>query len=231
MYDLEKVKRLESESNAALKTMQRLADALAGQVDLYQADGSRSEAFRKEQIQRARDEALPMIGAQHELINEIAQELHKQKPFYSSKPLMLSCQVFDDDPAKDAVIRMNVGREFEAMPVELLRLAIASAIKDQDLPVLFQGFLAANVFTNDKAKTPGELIVDLDAVDIPDQLEGLGAISQAWANIKLAEFALIDAVGARVSPHKRLQNINERDAAMKDANDFKAASLAAATGR
>jgi len=103
MYELSKIKELESKSNEALAIMKRLADTLAGRVDVYRADTSRSESFNAERVQKARDESLPAISAQNEIVNSIAKELQTQKPFYESKPLILSRQTFNDDPAKDAV--------------------------------------------------------------------------------------------------------------------------------
>lgn len=231
MYELSKVKELEAKSNEALALMRRLADALAGRVDVYQADTSRSESFNQERIQKARDEALPAISEQHKIITEIAKELQTQEPFYESKPFILSFQTFnDDDPAKDAAIRMNVGRELAAMPLALLRLAIDSAAADKDLPMFYQGFLTANA-RNNEFREAGGMEVDLDAIDVPDQLEGIAAISQAWGNMHAAEFPLVDAIGARVSPSKRLVNINDRDEALKRSNDARTAAAAATAAR
>lgn len=230
MYSLEKVKDLEGKSNEALATMQRMVDSLAAKIDGYRADSSRSDAFNNERIQKARDEALPSISAQNEIITAVNKELYVQKKFYESKPLILSLQAFNDDPAKDAGIRANVGREMAVMPISLLRLAIESAAADKNLPIFYQGYLAATGRT-EEFRQAGGMNVDLDSVDIPEQLEGLAAISQAQANVKMAEFALIDAVGARVSPYNRLNAINQRDAAARNAEANRTAAAAATAAR
>jgi hypothetical protein len=216
MYELSKVQGIEGKSSEALAIMSKLCDALAGRIDVYKADKTRSQAFNAERVQKARDEALPAISAQNEIVIKINKELYVQKKFYESKPLILSHQTFNDDPAKDAMIRFSVGQELAAVPLALLKLAIESATADKDLPMFYQGFLAATA-RNDEFRKAGGMIVDLDSVDIPEQLSGLAAISQAEANVKLAEFVMIDAIGARVSPYNRLNAINVRDEAIRSA--------------
>jgi len=211
MYNLEKVKELEAKSNAALATMGNIVNNLTARIDAYQADNSRSDAFKKEQIQRARDEAMPAFSEQNEIVTAISKEIYGQKEFYESKMLMLSQETFVDDPAKDAAIRANLGRELAAVPMELLRLAIKSAQADENLPYIYQGFLAATA-RNDEFRQAGGFEIGLDSVELPEQNLGLAAINKGLYNVKQAEFLLIDMVGARVSPYKRLNMINERDA-------------------
>lgn len=230
MYDLKKVQDLEGKSNSALTEMNKLVGALAAKIDGYRADSSRSEAFNNERIQKARDEALPVISALNEAIIVIDKELFIQNKFYESKPLILSLQTFSDNPADDAVIRSSIGRELSAMPLSLLRLAIESAAADKNLPMFYQGYLAANA-RNDEFRQAGGLDVNLDSVEVPEQLLGLAAISQARANVGLAEFALIDAIGARVSPYNRLNSINARDAAQQSADANRKAAAAATAAR
>ncbi len=232
MYNLQAVTKLEKESSTALKVMKMLVKGLTEEVDLYRLDGSRSAAFVEEQTQRLRDKAMPAISKQFNRINEIAQELQTQKPFYESKPLLLSCETFDDDPAKDAAIRMSKGRELAAAPLSLLRLYIKSAAADKDLPAFYQGYLAANARLEEFQEAGGlSLYESLDAVDVENQLLGIAAISQTWANSKEAEGPLVDAVGSRQAPHKRLHNINARDLAQKEANDNRTAATAATAAR
>jgi hypothetical protein len=230
MYEIEKVKELEGKSNSALADMQKLVDSLTAKIDAFKVDGSRSESFNAERIQKTRGEALPAISAQNEIITATEKELYAQKPFYESKPLILSLETFNNDPAKDATIRANLGRELATMPIALLRLSIESAKADKNLPFFYQGYLAATA-RNNEFRQAGGFDVGIESVDIPNQLEGLAAISQAKANVKMAEFLLIDAIAARVSPYSRLNSINARDAAAQNAAANRTAAATATASR
>lgn len=230
MYLLEEVQELEGKSNTALVEMQQLVDSLAAKIDTLKSDGSRSESYKAESIQKERDMAMPAIREQSEIINAVNKELHPQSRFWESKPLILAQQKFSAVEYQDAMIRSSVGRELAAVPLAVLTLHTDSAIADKNLPMFYQCWLAANSRSansrSDENLKIAALEVNLDLVDIPEQLQALAAISQAFVNVKTAEFCMIDAVGARVSPYNRLNAINSRDNAARHAEANRTAAAA-----
>lgn len=230
MYSLEKIQELEEKSNEALVNLQKLVDSLAAKIDALKSDGSRSESYKAESIQKERDMAMPAIREQSEIINAVNKELHPQGRFWESKPLILAQQKFSAVEYQDAMIRSSVGRELAAVPLGVLKLHVDSVIEDKNLPMFYQCWLAANSHSAEDCKLAA-LEVNLDLVDIPEQLQALAAVSQAFVNVKTAEFCMIDAIGARVSPYNRLNAINARDAAARQAEANRKITAAATSAR
>lgn len=207
MYDLEKVKKLEVKSTANLKTMQKMVNYLASKIDELHDDGTYTEAFIKEQVETERQNTLPGIEKLHETIKEVAEELKTQQAFWESTPMVLSQMSFvggsDEGRAQDALIRLAFGHELEGLSESLINLHLESAVQDQNWPLAYQCYVAAE--RKDIA------IEGLYEIDIPGQLKALLSIETAQLNVSEGEFLLRDAHGTRLVPENRLSAINIRD--------------------
>lgn len=208
MYSLQKVKELEIRSNSYLKTMQAMVSRLASQIDEIRLDASHSEAYIEEEIANLRQERIPAIEEIQKIIRAVAEELEPQKRFWESTPLVLSKFHFTggsendlEQWAQDAQIRLSVLNELSALPEFLLKLHFESALLDRDWAMLFQCFLAG--------QKKGIVFENLG--DIPDQMQSLLSIETAQLNDSEAAFLLRDAHGTRLTPERRLSDIDARD--------------------
>lgn len=210
MYDLEKVKKLEVKSTAYLKTMQKMVDRLASKIDELHDDGTHTEAFIKEQVETERQNALPGIEKLHETIKEVAEDLKTQQAFWESTPMVLSQMSFvggsdtDEGRAQDATIRLSIGHEMEGLSESLINLHFESAVQDQNWPMAYQCYCAAQ-------RKDVVIIESFHEIDIPGQLKALLSIETAQLNVSEGEFLLRDAHGTRLVPESRLSVINIRD--------------------
>ena len=208
MYPLSKLKKLEKDSNSNLSIMKKLVAQLADRLEVYNLDASHSEAWIKESIEKDRADALPGIQKIHKIIKEIAEELQVQKEFWESTPLVLSQQRFigndevrtDLEKAQDSAVRLSVNTELSGLPENLIELTFRDALQDGNFAMVYQCYLAGQ---------RKDIILNLQEIDIPNQLEALLAIENSQLNSTEAEFLLQH--GGKIQPEQRLNSINDRD--------------------
>ncbi|MGD9161958.1 MAG: hypothetical protein PVG39_26340 [Desulfobacteraceae bacterium] len=209
MYSLKKIKQLERGSNATLGTMKKLVAQLHDKLEIYDLDESHTQAWKQESIQKDMADARPGIERLYEAVKEIAEELQTQKEFWESLPLVLSLQRFvgndaptDLEKSQDVAIRLSVNTELSCLPEAAIKLHFKSAIEDKNWPMIYQAYLAGQ---------RKDIVLDLQEIDIPNQLEGLLSIEQAQINASEAEFLMRDAAGTRLAPETRLTYLNTKE--------------------
>lgn len=208
MHKLQQIKETARKQQSAFKTMQAIVEKMNKDIDAERLDKSRTPQYVNERVQMIREQRTPAVSGQYEQILAINKELQNQEKYWLLKPLVLSLFTFDEDRARDAAIRGNVGRELSAMPAKVLNLACQSAVENKDFPKLYQCYLAVHSRADETQKSG--LDIDFNAVEIPEQLQALSEIADAAVREKDAENLMVDSLGLRPSPYQRLNAANQR---------------------
>ena len=208
MYQLSKLKKLEKDSSSNLSVMKKLVAQLADRIEVHNLDASHTEAYIKEAIETERRNALPGIQKIHDIIKAIAEELKTQQEFWESLPLVLSQQRFignDDAPtdlekSQDAAIRLAVNSELSCLPENMIELTFRDALQDGNFAMIYQTYLVGQ---------RKDIVLDLQSINLPDQLQALLAIENSQLNFSEAVFLFEH--GGKIRPEQRLNSINDRD--------------------
>lgn len=201
MLKLNQIQAIHSGMKADVETMQAVLDGLNNEIVRIKSDGTRHDDWVNEKVEEARDKVLPILGETLGTFGSRFETTKSQKQFWASKPFVLSQQSFNDDPVKDATIRMVKGSEFSAMDSALLQLAADSALFDGDLPMIWQAYLAG-VARNGQ---PGWKGVDLADLEIPEQALALRLIQECEGFVMKAHDIAALASSGGLTPVRKMQ--------------------------
>ena len=205
MYAVEKLVEMKDQSNQSIKKMESALADLNAIIAAKEADKTRSREHVIAAVKAARDAALPAMAASLKTVNALAKESDSQKKFWESKTLLLSMQSFSLDKGKDAMLRMSLSAEVSHYPLVLLRLGYDNALADDDLPRLWQFYLAAMSRSAEVGFGDTVGALTLEGIMIPDQAVALAAISVCWSNQSLGEAMFSAAAALRNDPTRQLQ--------------------------
>lgn len=116
MLTTNQLKTLQDRSNAAIKTMENAIERLNSAITRHQSDATRSASYIAESIKAERDKVTPALAAELKIIQDTAKEAATQTQFWESRALLMCLQTFNDDPAKDAQIKLAWRAEFTSLP-------------------------------------------------------------------------------------------------------------------
>jgi len=196
---------LKDRSNSAVARMESNVAALNALIDKLERDPSRIREFTLDAVKEAREDVIPILAAELDRIRGFWTEAAPQQRFWESAALIMSQQVFDADPAKDATIKMGLRAEYSAMPAPLLQLAFEDAHHDGNLPLVWVIFSTGRRMIESNAALAGAVTATLDGIEIPEQAGALAAISVCQANLGHAESIAAVAAGLRLDPIRKMQ--------------------------
>ena len=196
---------LKNRSNAAVKTMESSVATLNELISKLERDVSRSREYTLGAIVEAREGTLPILSDALDRIRGFWQSAADQRRFWESAELILSQQVFDADPAKDATIKMALRAEYSGMPAPLLQLAFEDARAESDLPRLWLIFSTGRRMIESNAGLAGAITASLDGIEVPGQKEALAAIAVCQSNLAHGEMIFSTAAGLRTNPVTKMQ--------------------------
>lgn len=204
MKTADEIANLKDRSNAAVARMGGTIEKLNALIEKLENDTSRSRGYIVDAVKAERELALPLLSADVKLIRELWTEAAAQKRFWESRSLILSQQVFDADPAKDAAIKLGRRVEFAEMPVPLLQLTWEDARAEGNLAQLWLLYATGQRMTDANRDLLGVIDMTLDGVEIPGQAAALAAISVCHSNLEHAEMITAVASGLRNDPVRKL---------------------------
>ncbi len=195
---------LKDRSNTAVSVMEAEIEKLNALIDKLEKDTSRSRGYIVEAVKEAREEALPRLANELARIRAHWTEASAQQRFWDSSALILSQQVFDADPAKDATIKLSLRAEFADTPAPLLQLAYEDARFENDLPRLWLIYTAGQRQTGINPNVASSLDMSFEGVEIPGQAVALAAISACHSNLEHGEMITAVATGLRINPVRKM---------------------------
>lgn len=211
MLKVEQLKNLQDTSNTAIRTMENAVEKLNALIVRHEADTSRSQSFIIESVKSERDKMLPILVKELAIVREAAKESSGQLKFWESRSLLLSLQTFNDDPSKDAQIRLSHAAELATVPLPLLNITFENARADANLPLVYQCWRAGIGRTNE-AGFKDVVDMSIDGLDIPDQAASLAAISVCASNVGHAESIAAVASGMRQDPLRKMNVARQQQA-------------------
>lgn len=214
MLSNSQLQKNQSMSNSALLKMEAELARLNVEIAKAEADKSRSRDWVLETVKAARAKAMPVLNAEMKSIRALAKTCAEHEPFWQSKPLVLSLQKFDDDAAKNAQIRMACAGEFSRLPLPLLLLTLQNARADNNLPLVYQSWLAGMARQSEAGFT-GTGDLSLDSIELPEQAAALSAIATCAVNADDAERIFFVANGQPDDPIRRMNIGRARQAASR----------------
>lgn len=199
----------QGQSNTAIKKMEAEIDKLNVIIEQAESDKGRSRDWVLATVAAAREKTVAACGAALKTVQTLAETTGTQSKFWESKPFLLSLQTFDEDPAKDAQIRLAHAAELTNAPLPLLGLALENARFDKNLAQIFQCWRAGFARTGEAGFSD---VVNLALGDlaIPGQAIALAAISTCSSNLSYAQSMGSVAIGNRSDPTRRMQVAREQ---------------------
>lgn len=197
MMNLQSIQKVASGAKSMVASMEKIIGSLNKKIEEADADKTRSQGFKAEQIKAARDEAMPGLLADLKAIRDAAGAVEPHREFWADRALLLSRVPFDPDPAIDATLRIRYAGELVVMDAVLLSATQKNAISDRDLALTWACVMAGRVAAH------GDL-ADLSGLEIPQQSEALGLIDSLDASLAAAEMIVATASGMSMSPAQKL---------------------------
>lgn len=201
MLKLPQIQAIRGGMQSDVATLQASLDQLNATIVRIKSDDSRHDSYVADKVDEARKAALPAMGARLGTFGERLETVQAQEKYWSSKAMVLAQQTFDSDPVKDATIRQSKGAEFAAMDSALLQLVADSAIDDNNLPLIFQVYLAGFP----RHGQPGWRGIDLSEIVIPEQDAALQLIREVEGLAMRAQDIFAQASGGGLTPVRKLQ--------------------------
>lgn len=175
MLTLQNLQTLLTESQAIVERWQVAVDALLRDIQRLKKINAKYPDVMLEEVALRRSKAREVIGDKEQRLSQIAQIATAQEKFWADSAFLLSRTRFDEDSAKDAVIRARWLAELSAMSASTLQLVRQNALEESALALLWQCVLA------NQQRAEKLVALDLTAVVIPQQAEALAAIQQIQA--------------------------------------------------
>jgi|GEM_PF-4299233 len=201
MLKLNQIQAIHSDMKSDVDAMQQTLNRLNAEITHIKSDGTRHDSYIKDKVAEARNKPLSELGAILGTFGTRLDKVKAQRPYWDNVPFLLGQQVFDNDPVKDATIRLAVGSEFALMDSTLLQLAADSAKDDKNLPLLWQTWLAGL----NRNGQPGWRGLDITGVVIPDREEALLLIRGCEGLTMQASDIMAQASGGGLSSVRKLQ--------------------------
>lgn len=201
MLKLNQIQAIHGGMKSNIETMQQILDRLNAEIVHIKSDGTRHDSYIKDKVAEARKLPLSELGAILGTFGARLDTVKAQQCYWNSVPFLLSQQVFDTDPVKNATIRLSVGSEFKAMDAAMMQLAADSAQDDKNLPLLWQAWLAGL----NRHGQSGWRGIDLAETVIPEQMEALTLIRGCEGLTMEAQNIMAQASGGGLSPVRKLQ--------------------------
>jgi len=197
---------LKNRSDAAVAKMEANISTLNELIAKLERDVSRSREWVLDAVAEARADVIPILSGELDRLREFWHEAADQQKFWQSSELILSKLVFDDDPAKDAVIKTSLRAEYASMAPPLLQLSYEDARLDGDVALTWLIFCAGRRrrIASD-AQLAAVITVNLDGIEVPGQKESLAAIAKCQANLSYGEMIFATASGLRTNPVTKMQ--------------------------
>jgi hypothetical protein len=200
MWNVERILGVKKTMENKKAQMQAVLDSLSAEIAQLEADGTRHPDWIREKTAEARGKTMSALGPSIRYLSEQAAPVKAQSRFWESRNLLLSLEKFDEDPAKDSVVRQRYLAELNALSPEELQLVAANARDDNNLPLLWQAHLAGRRWADVKG-APG---VDVSDVKVPGQAEALQAIRDCGGLFAGGEY-IVNQTSGRVTPTQKLQ--------------------------
>jgi hypothetical protein len=175
MLTFEQLKTRFESMRADVESAQVKLRKLDTQIQQIKLDGTRHPDYVREKVDELRKSAIPAIAELVRTFDGRLAEISAQKKFWESKTLLLSLQLFDPDPAKDAVIRLARIQELAMLNGPQLQLAGDNAVAENNLPLLWQVLLAGRLHSSEDGWTG----TNLDAIEVSGQQVALDMIASA----------------------------------------------------
>lgn len=201
MLTLNQLQALHGGMQSDVATMQASLDKLNAEIVRIKSDGTRHDDYIAEKVDEARKAVLPAMGERLGTFGERVERAKAQRKYWNSKTMILSLQMFDADPLRDATIRLAKGAELAAMDSALLQLVADSAIEDGNFQMIYMAYLAGFA----RHGQPGWRGMDLAGVAVPEQDSALAIIREIEGLTMKASDILAQASGGGLSPVRRLQ--------------------------
>lgn len=201
MLTLEELIETKDTMAAAVGEMQKRLDRLNAEIVRTKSEGKYSPEYIRETVEELQREALPFFGERLKALHASAKLARAQKMAWTSKALLLSMQPFRADAQTDALLRLRHAAEYASMDSKLLDLHAQVAMEEQNLPVIYQIFLAS-------LKTHGttsRVDVNLDSLVIPGQSEALEAIRAIEAMPARGELIAGQATAAGLTALRKME--------------------------
>lgn len=203
MLNVSQLKQHQTASNTALGAMQAKVNSLTGAIDRLNADGTRSQGWREDEIKKLRAASTPAIGDLLKTVQQLAAVAVIGNEFWESRAYVLSQQKFDADPVADATIRAAKLEEFKLMPSPLLQMVMQDSKESRDYPTAYCAWLVGTGATSN-AGLEGAANFAIGDVEIPDRIAALAAIEVCKTNKATGEHLWTVALGSRMQPVDRM---------------------------
>lgn len=198
-------------SNASVKKMDQAVASLNAVIDAAEKYKSRSRDWIVKTVEAAREKALPALTAELKIIMTMEEASSAHRKFWESRPLLLSLQVFDEDKAKDATIKMGHSDHLATAPLPLLGLTLENARADINLPLIYQCW-RAGIGRSEEIGFTDSVDLDLDGLPLPGQAISLSAIATCLSNRSYAEMIWSAAgSGKSIDPIRKLNIVRQQD--------------------
>lgn len=163
---------LATEARGIIERWQAALDALQHAIQRLKKVNAKYPDVMLEEIAERRHKALAVIGDKERRLKQIAQIALDQEKYWADAAFLLSRQRFDDDIAKDSLIRACWLAELTVMPASTFNLIVQNALEESAQALLWQCVLA----NRQRSEKADEL--DLAVLMIPQRAEALDAIAQ-----------------------------------------------------
>lgn len=174
---------------------------LEHEITRIRADAGTHEAYRKEQIVKARERLLPRIRTiERETAERAALIKHELQYWKGAEGALFQMSVrrFDKDAGVDAQIRAQRRAEFAAMPEPILKLHAESARARGDLADLYMAHQAS-------ITREFEEPISIEDVVIPGQAEALGMIAATDGYAAEVQLEAAEVNGTPTSSREKLE--------------------------
>jgi hypothetical protein len=199
MWNVDRIVGVKNSMQGTRNEMQAVLDGFSAEEERVKADASRSDTWKREMTDAARNKAFTALGPLMRSLSERAAAVRSQARFHESRTLLLSMQKFHDDPAKDAAIRLRHQAELSALGPEELGLVAENALDSGDLATLWQAHLAGRRHAGEK----GWVGIDISNTTIPGQAEALQGIHDCEALVAAGEL-IVGQTSGRLSPTRKM---------------------------
>lgn len=196
---------LKNRSDAGIQRMEANIETLNALITKLERDTSRSREWTLDAVQEARADVIPILSRELDQLRGFWHEAAAQQRFWQSSELILSQQVFDPDPAKDATIKQGLRAEYSGMPAPLLQLAFEDARADNNVALVWLIFATGRRMIESNAGLAGAITASLDGIEVPGQKEALAAIAVCQSNLAHGEMIFSTAAGLRTNPVTKMQ--------------------------
>lgn len=157
-------------SHDTLQRMKACAASIDQAITTIESDSSRSSEWKRDQMAKTRAAALGAMSSDLALLQSLAAQVSPSKEAWTSTIYLLGLQQFSPDPSINAQMRSAALSELGMMPAALLSMVIKNALEENNLPLLYLGYLAT--------AEADRLAIDLSRVVIADQSLALQAIRE-----------------------------------------------------